>query len=141
MARSHDDIASIVYVFPFPPTPLIKAPGQWGMPLQGSVHWGVGATPVGHTQTQTNRGLSEMDVNCLQAKESHRMRVFRAGPGDREVERDLASTPWSLSFPHRLSRNPGRFQAGGLPSIARAWGRFRGHQPDKQVNFSRKPHI
>lgn len=47
---------------------------------------GVGATPEGHTQTQTNRGLSEMDVNCLQAKENYRMRVFRAGPGDREVE-------------------------------------------------------
>lgn len=41
------------------------------------------------------------------------MRAFWAGPGDREVERDLASTPWSLSFPHRLSRDPGRFQAGG----------------------------
>lgn len=66
------------------------------------------------------------------------MRVFRAGPGDREVETP-ASTPWSLSFPYWLSRNPGRFQSPGLQSIARAWGRFRGHQPDKQVNFSRKP--
>lgn len=66
------------------------------------------------------------------------MRVFRAGPGDREVE-TLPLPPGHSHFLTGFPEIQAVFKAGGLQSIARAWGRFRGHQPDKQVNFSRKP--
>lgn len=98
---------------------------------------GVGVTPVGHTQTQTNRELSETDVNCLQAKESYRsFPGWPRGQGGRERPRLYPLVTLISSPAFQKSRS---FSSRGLQSIARAWGRFRGHQPDKQVNFSRKP--
>lgn len=92
---------------------------------------GVGATPEGHTQTQTNRGLSEMDVNCLQAKENYRMRVFRAGPGDREVE----TLPLPPGHSHFLTGFPEIqvvFKAGGAAVYRQSMGSLPG-SPAGQV--------
>lgn len=121
-------------------SPKSRATGRWVVPSHRPSPGGILSRVLvgrkGHTQTQ--REVSpKWTVNCLQARETCMIRTFRIGPGP-WLGRDPAPAPWPLSFPCQLSRNPGQFQSLRLQP-ALAWGHFRGHWPNKQVNFSRKP--
>lgn len=111
---THEDIQPLLFPHPLPKSE--KQANGWfpppGIPQAGTSLPGPGWPRGPHTDIQTEVSL-KWTVNCLQVRESCGMRAFRTGPGHMG-RRDPAPTPWQLSFPCRLSRNPGQFQSLGL---------------------------